>query len=108
MDLEVVARQHNSKIFYWHINKLRGSSQCGLVPVKDRNGVTFTGEERVKERWVEHFENVLNRDTVSVQDIEENEKFYDTLGVKQDFFEEELVTVLKGLKIIKLQVLTVW
>ena len=37
-DLEDAARRHNSKILYWHINKLSGSSQSGLIPVKDRNG----------------------------------------------------------------------
>jgi len=42
---------------------------------------------------------VLNRDTVAGKDIEENEKFCDTLDVKKDLFcEEKLVTVLKGLK----------
>jgi len=37
-DPEDAARRHNSKKFQWHVNKLRGSSQSGLVPVKDRNG----------------------------------------------------------------------
>ena len=98
-DLEDVARRHNSKILYWQVNKLRGSSQSGLVPVKDRNGATISDKERVKERWVEHFENVLNRDTVAGKDIDENEKVCDTLDVKEDLFcEEELATVLKGLR----------
>ena len=48
---------------------------------------------------MEHFENVLNRDTVAGKDIEENEKVCDTLDVKQDLFSgEEIATVLKGLK----------
>ena len=63
-DLEDAARRHNSKILYWHVNKLRGSSRSRLVPVKDRNGATISDKERVKERWAEHFENVLNRATV--------------------------------------------
>ena len=97
-DLEDAARRHNSKILYWHVNKLRGSSQSGLVPVKDRNGATINDKERVKERWAEHFENVLNRDRVAGKDIEENEKVCDTLDVKEGLFcEEELATVLKGL-----------
>ena len=33
-DLEDAARRHNSKILYWHVHKLKGSSQSGLVPVK--------------------------------------------------------------------------
>ena len=98
-DLEDAARRHNSKILYWHVNKLKGSFQPGLVPVKDRNGATFSVKAKVKERWVRHFENVLNLDTVLRKDIDENEKVCDTLDVKEDLFsEEELAIVLKGLK----------
>ena len=74
-DLEDVARQHNSKILYWHVNKLRGSSQSGLVPVKGRNRAIISDKERVKERWAEYFENVVNRERVAGKDIEENKKF---------------------------------
>ena len=88
-DLEDEARRHNSKILYWHVNKLKGSSQSGLVPVKDRNGATISDKEKVKERWVEHFENVLNRDTIAGKDTDENENFCDTLDVKEDLFSEE-------------------
>ena len=44
-DLEDAARQHNSKILYWRVNKLRESSQSGLVPIKnikDRNGARIS------------------------------------------------------------------
>ena len=64
-DLEDAARQYNSKILYWHVNKLRGSSQSGLVQVTDRHGVAISDTGTVKERWAEHFENVLNQDTVA-------------------------------------------
>ena len=98
-DLEDAARRHNSKILYWHVNKLKGSSQSGLVQVKDRNGATISDKEKVKERWVENLENMQNRDTVAGKDMDENEKVCDTLDVKEDMFtEEELATVLKGLK----------
>jgi hypothetical protein len=46
-DLEDVASWHNSKILYWHVNKFRGSSQSGLVPVKDRNWAPISDKERV-------------------------------------------------------------
>ena len=76
---------------------MKGSSRSGLVPIKDRNGATISDKEKVKERRVEHFENVLNQETVAGKDIDENEKVCDTLDVKEDLFsEEELVTVLKG------------
>ena len=63
-DLEDAATRHNSKISYWHVNELRRCSQSGLVPVKYRNRATISDKERVKERWAEHFENVLNQDRV--------------------------------------------
>ena len=54
---------------------------------------------RFQPRWVEHFENMLNRDTVAGKDIDENEKVCDTLDVEEDLFsKEELATVLKELK----------
>ena len=59
---------------------------------------------------MKNFENVLNRDTVAGKDIDEDAKVCDTLDMKEDLFcEEELATVLKGLKkIIRLQMLIVW
>ena len=84
-NLADTARRHNCKIFNWHVNKLIGSIQSGLVQVKDRNGATISDKEKVKERWVEHFENVLNWDRVTGKDIDENEKVCDTLDVKEDF-----------------------
>ena len=42
---------------------------------------------------------MLNRDTVAGKDIDEYEKVCDTLDMKEDLFsEEELATVLEGLK----------
>ena len=54
-NLEDIARWHNRKILYWHVNKLRGGSQSGLVPVKDRNGATISDKDKFRERWAEHF-----------------------------------------------------
>ena len=98
-DLEGVAGQHISKILYWHVNKLRGSSQSRLVLVKDSNEATISDKERVKEIWAEILENVLNRDRVARKDTEENENVCDNLDVKEHLFcDEELATILKGLK----------
>ena len=52
---------------------------------------------------------MLNQGRVLGKDLEENEKVCDTLDVKEDLFcEEELVTVLKELKIIRPLVSIVW
>ena len=99
--MEGVAKRHNSKILYRYINILRWSSEFGLVSVKYRNVTTISDQERVKERRAEHFENVLKQDRVTGK-ILEIIKICDTLDVKEDLFcDEELATVLKGLKINK-------
>ena len=69
-------------------------SQSGLVPIKDK-----IDKEKAKERWVEHFENLLNRDKVTGNDIEKNERVFNNLKVNEDlFFEDELETLLKDNK----------
>lgn len=32
-DPEDAARQHDTKMLYWYVNKMRGTSQSGFVPV---------------------------------------------------------------------------
>ena len=71
---------------YWHVNILRENSQSGLVSVKDKNRDTIRDNKRVKEEWVEHFQNVLNHSRVTGEYIENNEKVDDTLDVKEDLF----------------------
>ena len=76
---------------------MRGSTQSELVPARDMNGATISDKERVKERRAEHFETVLNRERVAGKNIEDTVCY--PLDVKEDLFrEEELVTILKGLK----------
>jgi hypothetical protein len=49
-DLDDAARRRNSTILCWHINKLRGSSKSGVIPVKEGKGVRISDNERVKLR----------------------------------------------------------
>ena len=77
--------------------------------VKDRSGAFISDKERVEERSAEHFEFVLNRDRVAGKDRDENEKVCDKLDAMEDLFcEEELATVLKGLKINKATGAILW
>ena len=69
-DLEDVVRRHISKIFYWRVKELEENRQPGLLPIKDRNGTSISDKEKVKERWVEPFENVLNLDKIRGNDRE--------------------------------------
>ena len=77
-DLEDAARWNNSKTLYWRVNKLRGNSQSGLVPVKDRNGAKISDKERVNDRQAERFEKVLNSASVTGNYIENDGKLWDT------------------------------
>ena len=61
--LDEAARRHNKKKLYWYVNKMRNISQFGFFPAKDRNRVTVNDKERIKERWVEHIDFVLNCDS---------------------------------------------
>ena len=47
-DLEDAARWHNSKILHWPINKLSGSSQSELLPIKDRKGAKISDKKGFK------------------------------------------------------------
>ena len=49
INLEDTAKRRNGKILYWYVNKLRGTGQPVLVPVKCRNGSTISNKERGKE-----------------------------------------------------------
>ena len=70
-----------------------------LSQLKIGMGPQLVIRKELKRDEAEHFENVLNWDRVAGKDIEANEKVCDTLDVKEDLFcEEELATVLKGLK----------
>ena len=48
--LEDIAIRHNSKIMYWHVKKLRGNGQFGIVTVKDRNAASISDGGSAKER----------------------------------------------------------
>ena len=94
--MEDAARWHDSKILYWHVNKLRGNSCSGLVLVEDRYSATISNKGNVEGRWAVHFVNMLNQNRDTGKDLEENKKVCDMLDVKEDLFcKEELATVPK-------------
>ena len=78
-DLEDATRRHNSKILCWHVKKMRGNSNSGFVPFKDRKWASISYEESVKERGAKHYENVLNLDKGAGNGIKKNGKFCDNL-----------------------------
>jgi len=78
---------------------LKENSESGLVPVQDRNGAIISEKERVKERWAEHSENVLDHHYRYRKRYGKIENASDALNVKVDLFcEEVMMIVVKGLK----------
>ena len=60
-ETEEVAHQGNLWELYTTIKKLSGKFGKPEKPVKDKGGTPIPDEEGQKKRWVEHFEELLNR-----------------------------------------------
>ena len=60
-ETEEAAHQGNLRQLYITIKKLSGKFGKPERPVKDKGGKPFPDEEGEKKRWVEHFEELLNR-----------------------------------------------
>lgn len=60
-EAEAAARVNNMKRVYEITRTLSGKSFNTNQPVKDKTGRIITSEEEQRRRWVEHFEEVLNR-----------------------------------------------
>ena len=74
-----------------------GHKSNALYPVRDKKGELFSAPDQIKDRWVEHFNELLNRPTVAnfdiLEDIEQlpSMEHFDNLITM-----EELNTGLKG------------
>ncbi|KAL3872436.1 hypothetical protein ACJMK2_040364 [Sinanodonta woodiana] len=60
-EAEEAAHHGNTRDLYATIKKLSGKFAKPERPVKDRNGRAIPDEEGQKNRWVEHFQELLNR-----------------------------------------------
>ena len=61
LEAEEAARHGNLKDLYDTTKKLAGKTSKPQRPVKDKEGKPIIGEEGQKKRWMEHFEELLNR-----------------------------------------------
>ncbi|KAL3888482.1 hypothetical protein ACJMK2_000849, partial [Sinanodonta woodiana] len=60
-EAEEAAHHGNTRDLYATIKKLSGKFAKPERPIKDRNGRAIPDEEGQKNRWVEHFQELLNR-----------------------------------------------
>ena len=58
---EEAASYGDSQTLYGTIRKLGGNFGMPEVPVKDKEGKSIPGDKKQMDRWVEHFEELLNR-----------------------------------------------
>ncbi|KAL6491468.1 hypothetical protein MHYP_G00018130 [Metynnis hypsauchen] len=60
-EAEMAASQNNMKRLYDITHRLSGKNFNPTKPVKDKKGRTITSDAGQRTRWVEHFEEILNR-----------------------------------------------
>ena len=72
---ERYAEAKNHKEFYAAVNKVYGPRSKSSHPVRSKNGTLLTSPEEIKDRWVEHFTELLNQpselDESILEDIEQ-------------------------------------
>ena len=81
--LEYSVRWHNDRIFFRFVNKLRGTSQSELNPVKYRNGVSISDKKKELKR---DGKNIFKMWQTIIELNERIENVCDNLDVKEDLF----------------------
>jgi len=60
-ELEAASNRNNQRKVYQLVKKMAGKSTPQPMAVKSKDGTTLTDTDEVKERWREHFQELLNR-----------------------------------------------
>lgn len=60
-EAEQYARENNLREFYKTINAVYGPRSKSIHPVKSKGGAILSSSDDIKDRWVEHFEELLNQ-----------------------------------------------
>ena len=69
-ELQIAADTHNVKAFYGDLRALYGPKSTGNSPVYSSDNETLlTDRDKILQRWADHFENVLNSDSVVDNDV---------------------------------------
>ena len=86
-DLEDAVRWHNSKTLFWHVKKLksRPNNQSVLVSFEGWKRAIINDKKRIKERSIKHFENVLNHDKVTKNEIRKEWNTFKDLWSEEKF-----------------------
>jgi len=60
-ELENASRKHNHRQMFQLVKKMAGKTNPQPMSVKSKSGTILTEKEEVKDRWMEHFQSLLNR-----------------------------------------------
>ena len=60
-ELQSAANRHDLKAFYQGLKAVYGPRETGAIPVRSKDGTMLTDQAKIRERWAEHFQAVLNQ-----------------------------------------------
>ena len=99
-EAERYAQSKNHREFYSSINKIYGPRSKTTHPVRSKDGAPLTSSPDIKDRWVEHFSELLNQPTnVDANLIDNIEQLQIDDSLDLAITEEELDTALKSTKL---------
>jgi hypothetical protein len=91
--------EHQSRKYYKEVEKVRAGFQPRINFCKDKEGNLITSKDKIMDRWVEHFSELLNKGTLVEEEGEENESIeirnhtptntHGSKGSDNDFKEEQ-------------------
>jgi len=97
-ELEEASTKNNQRKVYQLVKKMTGKTTPQPLSVKDKSGEVLTDTEQVKDRWKEHFEELLNRPAPQRR-FHPNTQQWDELDVDTGIPSmEEVKTAVKKLK----------
>lgn len=99
-EAEHFAQSKNHREFYAAINKVYGPRNKTNHPIRSKNGTLLTSTPDIKERWVEHFSELLNQPTDVDESLIDNiEQLPIEESLDLPITEDELDTALKNTKL---------
>ena len=97
---EQYSQEKNHREFYATLNEVYGPKIKHSHPVRSKGGVLLTTSEEIKDRWVEHFSELLNHHTeVDLSIVEDIEQHPINDSLDDPIIECELDQALKNTKL---------
>ena len=103
-EAERYTREKNHREFYAMLNTVYGSKSKSIHPVRTKSGDLLSSPDDIKERWVEHFNELLNQPTDVDWDILDEVEEHPTIEeLDEPITMEEVDIAIKNTKLRKSQ-----